>query len=178
MSKHTQEFKLEVVRNYLLGAQGQKTLAHRYEIHPSDVMKWVERYRLHGDAGLVSRYTAYSSDFKLEVLNYMQSKHMSLHQVSAHFNIPSVSTVLKWQKLYTEGGVQALHSRPRGRPKVTPAMAKPFVPSDKPANELTPKQLQRELEYLRAENAYLKKLRALVQEKRQAQEQERKPSQS
>jgi transposase len=57
-------------------------------------------------------------------------------------------------------------------------MAKPFAPSDKPANELTPKQLQRELEYLRAENAYLKKLRALVQEKRQAQEQERKPSQS
>ncbi len=103
MSKYTQEFKLEVVRNYLLGAQGHKTFAHRYEIHPSDVMKWVERYRLHGDAGLVSRYTAYSTDFKLEVLNYMQSKHMSLHEVSAHFNIPSVSTVLKWQKLYTHG---------------------------------------------------------------------------
>lgn len=98
MSKYTQEFKLEIVRNYLSREQGQKTLAHRYEIHPSDVMKWVERYRLHGDAGLVSRYTAYSSDFKLEVLNYMQSKHMSLHEVSAHFNIPSVSTVLKWQK--------------------------------------------------------------------------------
>jgi transposase len=178
MSKYTQEFKLEVVRNYLSGAQGQRTLAHRYEIDHSDVRKWVKRYTLHGDAGLVSRYSAYSLNFKLDVLNYMQSKHMSSHEVSAHFNIPSVSTVLKWQKLYTEGGVQALDSRPRGRPKVRPAMAKPFVPSDKPASELTPKQMQRELEYLRAENAYLKKLRALVQEKTQAHAQERKPSQN
>ena len=178
MSKYTKDFKLEVVRHYLSGSESLVTTANRFEIDHATVAKWVSRFKHHGISSLDKWYSHYSPEFKLEVLRHMRLKAWSLKQAIAYFNIPEAGTLRKWQKLYTEGGVQALHSRPRGRPKVTPAMAKPFVPSDKPANELTPKQLQRELEYLRAENAYLKKLRALVQEKRQAQEQERKPSQS
>ena len=40
--------------------------------------------------------------------------------------------------------------------------------TDKPDNEKTPAELKRELQYLRAENAYLKKLDALLREKEQA----------
>jgi transposase-like protein len=178
MSKYTKDFKLEVVRHYLSGFESLATTANRFEIDHATVAKWVSRFNHHGISSLDKRYSHYSPEFKLEVLRHMRLKAWSLKQAIAYFNIPEAGTLRKWQKLYTEGGVQALHSRPRGRPKVTPAMAKPFVPSDKPANELTPKQLQRELEYLRAENAYLKKLRALVQEQKQAQAQERKPSQS
>jgi len=178
MSKYTKDFKLEVVRHYLAGSESLRKTANRFEIDHATVVKWVSRFNHNGTSSLDKRYTQYTPEFKLEVLRHMSSKAWSLKQAIAYFNIPEAGTLRKWQKLYTEGGVQALHSRPRGRPKVKPVMAKPFVPSDKPANELTPKQLQRELEYLRAENAYLKKLKALVQEKKQAQAQERKPSQS
>ena len=46
-------------------------------------------------------------------------------------------------------------------------MSKPFI-TDKPDDEKTPKELKRELEYLRAENAYLKKLDALLKAEEQA----------
>lgn len=41
---------------------------------------------------------------------------------------------------------------------------KKFIPGAKPLNEMTPTELLRELEYLRAENAYLKKLKTLREE--------------
>ena len=40
--------------------------------------------------------------------------------------------------------------------------------TDKPDNEKTPTELKRELQYLRAENAYLKKLDARLREREQA----------
>jgi len=40
--------------------------------------------------------------------------------------------------------------------------------TDKPDNEKTPAELKRELQYLRAENAYLKKLDALLRAEEQA----------
>jgi transposase len=45
---------------------------------------------------------------------------------------------------------------------------KPFKPPTKPLSELTQAELARYVEYLQAENAYLKKLEALVQSKKQA----------
>ena len=42
---------------------------------------------------------------------------------------------------------------------------KPFKPPTKPLSELTQAELARYVEYLQAENAYLKKLEALAQSK-------------
>ena len=44
-------------------------------------------------------------------------------------------------------------------------MKPPYI-SDKPDDEKTPAELKRENEYLRAENAYLKKLDALFKQKK------------
>lgn len=42
---------------------------------------------------------------------------------------------------------------------------KSYIPSNKPVSEMSPEELMRELEYRRAETAYLKKLEALAQAK-------------
>ena len=74
-----------------------------------------------------------------------------------------------WERRYNQGGINALANR-RGHL----VMKKPKNSTDpqianKPWAELTPKELLREIEYLQAENAYLKKLDALIQEKKLAQ---------
>jgi transposase len=69
-----------------------------------------------------------------------------------------------WQRLYAQGGLAALGRKPRERLP----MMKPFKPPTKPLSELTQAELARYVEYLQAENAYLKKLEALVQSKKQA----------
>jgi len=51
-----------------------------------------------------------------------------------------------------------------------PTKAQQFKPTNKPVSAMSIKELARELEYRRAEVAYLKKLEALIQEQKLAQE--------
>jgi transposase len=99
----------------------------------------------------------------------MWREDLSYRQVSALFDLRGGhSVVTMWERLYHEGGLDALKSKSRGRPKTMPA-PKPPKPLPPPAEEAsTLEQLRKENEYLRAEVAYLKKLRALRQEKERA----------
>jgi len=66
----------------------------------------------------------------------------------------------KWYKIYQEFGIDGLKLDRRGRHY---KMAK----KSKTSNETkTKEELEKELEYLRAENEYLKKLNALVQKRK------------
>jgi transposase len=61
----------------------------------------------------------------------------------------------------------ALSPRPRGRPKMPPDKKTP-PPSTEGAKRTREEELQAENDQLRMENAYLKKLRALIQAQQKA----------
>lgn len=98
----------------------------------------------------------------------MDEKQWSVRQTCAFFNIQSFTTLLTWRRLYNEGGAVALIHQSRGRPVSGSRPKKPLASEAKPLASLTPEEMQEELEYLRAENAYLKKREALIQAKRSA----------
>jgi len=107
------------------------------------------------------------------VLQQMQSEELSATQATALFNIRGGATVVTtWQRLYHEGGLPALQPKQRGRPKMAPA--KPTSCTAAPTDSRSLEDLRKENEYLRAEVAYLKKLRALLQAKEQAAPKKRK----
>ena len=169
MSKYSTQFKLKVIRHYQAGTEGYHASAHRFGLDAAAVRKWVAAYQQHGKAGIAPGYRRYDQAFKLAVLRAIQSQAMSVRGACAHFNIPTASTVLTWQRLYNDGGASALIERPRGRPRSMPtAKPKPTPPVTKPVAAMTPEEMQRELRYLRAENAYLKKLDALIQNRKSA----------
>ena len=163
MSKYSTQFKLKVVKEFLKSG-GLKRVAHLFKISHSQVRNWVLAYRLHGNAGLNPKPVHHTASFKVQVLQYIDLHQVSLHYASAHFNIPSPSTVWMWQKLYNEGGIAALQARPKGRVPL-PKPFKPFVPTNKPVTQMTQEELIQELEYRRVETDYLKKLEALAQQK-------------
>jgi transposase-like protein len=68
MRKYETEFKLEVVQSFLAGEGGAKLLAWRRSIPEEKVRLWVSHYRLHGIDGLRPKRSAYSAQFKLQVL--------------------------------------------------------------------------------------------------------------
>ncbi|MCM0918476.1 IS3 family transposase, partial [Klebsiella pneumoniae] len=71
--------------------------------------------------------------------------------------------VRRWLDVYNDAGAEGLLNIQCGRPgKMTKPKNIPPL-TDKELEKLSPEELRAELRYLRAENAYLKKLKALVQ---------------
>ncbi|TWT27587.1 IS3 family transposase [Planomicrobium sp. CPCC 101110] len=159
MAKFTVEDKIRAARAYLAGQESKEELAKRYGVNARGLQQWVELYRHHGEDGLRKRYTNYTAEFKLDVLNFMKDTGASSLEAAAVFNIPSRTTVGKWKKAMDQSGTEALIPMKKGRP---PMKNKP----KKPTNPVMPKEsLQEEVERLRMENAYFKKVECLSEGK-------------
>ena len=107
----------------------------------------------------------YTGDFKQEVVETMQREKLSHKEVARLYGITAHDRVASWERIYLEEGPAGLYieRRVRGSKGSPPKKLKPEVEE----------YLLAEVQRLRAENAYLKKLNALVAE-RVRQERKRK----
>ena len=163
MSKYSNEFKLEVVKYCIEEHHGVKDAAKHFLIPAfSTVQKWVNRYNEHGVKCLVKNLkSSYSGEFKQNVVEYMHNNHLSATQTAIHFNLGSVNQATRWERIYYEEGPQALYEERRGRKRKNMSSK----PRKKKLSNKTEKDLIEEVQQLRMENEYLKKLNALVQER-------------
>lgn len=162
MTKYDERFKLSVVQQYLDGRSGYKSLALRHGLPYSMVRRWIGRFRAYGTEAFKKKYSHYSAEFKLSVLRHMWENELSYGQTAVQFDIRNSGIVGVWERSFHSGGLDALKPRPRGR---STAMAVPTAKPDTPSDDdkRSKEELLAELDYLRMENAYLKKLQALVQ---------------
>ena len=138
-------------------------VARRLGTDHKHVRRWVALYEQHGAKGISSiKRASYSGDFKLSVIRYMRENHLSLFETAIKFGIPNDSVVLAWDRLYESEGASALYRDNRGKMK-KPRKYKQSTGAK--SVKSTKDNLLEELEYLRAENAYLKKLRVLVEQR-------------
>jgi transposase len=114
----------------------------------------VSYYRLHGIDGLRPKRSAYSVQFKLQVLSHQDRELLSSRQVAAIYDIRNPNQLVVWRRSLDEGGVEALGSRKQGRPNMKPELTCP-APSNMVATD-SAQALCEENERLRAEVAYLK----------------------
>ena len=175
MSKYTSEFKLEVVKYYLTENCGYRAAANHFNITTCSLVKeWIRKYNTHGSKGLMKNNIKYDGNFKINVVEYMHTNHLSLLETIVHFNIGCVTRVGKWERIYYEEGPQALFKEQRGRKNIMNSK-----PNKKKLSKETEKDLIEEIQQSRMENAYLKKLQALVQERVKRENQKKhKPSQN
>ena len=171
--KYNYEFKLRCVEEVLKKHRSVITTANENGIGVSNLKIWISCYRKFGNKGLLPRQrnTNYSTDFKLQVLETIQKKSLSLGEACLTFNIPAKSTILCWQRRYVVEGLTGI-KQPMGRPASMNFKRKKRK-SDKTLTR--EEELLRELEYLRAENELLKKFNALVQAERANQNKRLKP---
>ena len=162
MAKYTSEEKLQAVLRYLKGNESSVKIAESIGTDHTAILKWVKLYEYHGEEAFIKRYTNYSAQFKLDVLNYMIEHGTSLRETAAIFNIPTPSTLNSWQKQFETKGFDALQSKKKGRPSMKKDSNKQLKQAPV---EGSPEALQAEIDRLRMENEYLKKLNALVQAK-------------
>ncbi len=166
MKKYQTEFKLKVVKSFLSGEGGAKLLARQWSVPEEKIRTWVSHYQLHGIDGLRPKRSAYSAQFKLQVLSHQDRKQLSSRQVAAVYDIRNPNQVVVWRRNLDEGGVEALGNRRQQRTNMMPERRSPEPPSTVITESA--QALREENERLRAEVAYLKKLQALIRLKRSA----------
>lgn len=171
MNRYEVCFKLQVAKEACKTATLVKAVARRHGLEFSTVRRWAATYRLHGRQGFDRKPWSYDLQFKLDVLEKMGQLGMSAREATTYFQIGDAGAVGRWQRLYARGGAQALAPPPPPPPR---PMKK--TRSSKPAEDMSRDELLKEVAYLRAETAYLKKLDALIREEQAAQQQKRKPS--
>ena len=161
MSKYNRELKLTIAKQCLHGAASRR-LSSEYSISSRQIRYWAQVYSIHGTNSFLPTLHSSSAEKKLQALNLMWTRGWSLTHTSAVLNLSSPGTLSSWLKKYNEAGLEGLESRPIGRP----LMKSLSKATPKPDDEMTLEELREELAYLRAENAVLKKLEELKQQKR------------
>ena len=107
--------------------------------------------------------------FRLDIIQLVIEQDVGIREVAKLHHIPH-SSVINWLKAFRErglDGVKSPYKKPQPPKIVKPKMKKKELEVPEPT-DLSPqafKKLQRELAYLRAENAYLKKLEELDRQK-------------
>lgn len=167
MTKYSHEFRLSSVRKVLDGNSISGT-AKELAIPKTVLQTWVNHYYEGGTEQLLHKNRKYSAEFKKEVIEYKWEHGLSLSQTIALFKIPNSAIFSAWEKKYLGEGFSGLLSKKKGRPGKMPKKKE-----IKPPDLTREQELEAEIAQLKMENAYLKKLNALVQA-RKKQEQVKK----
>lgn len=95
MAKFSPEEKLEAVNRALKGNESYLSIAKSIGTDNKSIHIWVKQYEQNGADAFIKRYTNYSAQFKLDVLNYMIEYGTSLNETAAIFGIAAPSSILQ-----------------------------------------------------------------------------------
>ena len=171
MFRHPFELKLEIVKFVLEGKHSYSQASQHYKIHQEQIRVWCNLYRNCGEDGLKpQKIRKYDGNFKVDVVEYMYANHLSLEKTRMHFKLPSSTIIALWKQMYNEKGREyLLNNRSIAidgmQVKRNKRMRKSSTPNTSDLTDKSKEELLKEIEDLRMENDYLKKLDALVQKR-------------
>ena len=134
------------------------------------IVRWSRVYELYGENGLEHRSRHWTYEDKANAVQRVLDGE-SYHEVAHSLGMSNITQITTWHRKYLKLGWDSLKLDGRGG-KIKMGN-KPIKPSKSKSQADEIVELRKRLEYLEAENAYLKKLAALVQQ-RKAQEQKKK----
>lgn len=166
--KLTEEDRRKIIKSVEEGIT-RKKLAEDYHIGVKHIENLVKKYKLHGEAAIVSRPRRnYPEEYKQEIVNqYLNGVSKQKLSITHNHNL-RYSVVERWVKKYKDEGYNGLQEKRKGGPIAMEEESdkeKIIAEAERTAEKAKIKMLERRNKELEAEVAYLKKLNALVQER-------------
>ena len=150
--------KLDVIKDYRSG-YGCTRISRNRKFAECLIKRWIRVYQVHGIKGLDKQpRITISAEIKQQAVREIFDKCLSLETVALKYHV-SISAIYSWHQRVKEHGYASFLTIKQGRPNII--MGRPK--KKQPETEL--EKLQEELRYLRDENALLKKLKALEEER-------------
>ena len=162
MSKLTRKDKIEIYERWKKG-ETISSLIKSFGIRESNIRYLISLIKKHGyDILRKDKNRTYSKDFKLQIINRILIRNEPINYVALDIGLLSAGILYNWLSKFKENGYNVIEKKKGRKPK---SMTKPKKNNKIFSEKEKLKQLEDEILYLKAENEYLKKLRALVQER-------------
>lgn len=163
---YSAQLKLQAVKDYLKGQLSQYQIIDKYKISSTrQLFNWIKKYNGHsslkayrGEAKAMTKGRSTTWQERIEIVQYCLMNQHDYQKTAEQFKV-SYQQVYQWVKKFEDGGQDALKDG-RGRKKA------PEELTDADQQKLKMKQMEYEIERLRAENAFLKKLEELERRRR------------
>ena len=167
MSKLTREQKLDIYKKQKDG-KSIALLSKEYSVNMSVIQYLIRVIDKHGEGILRNdKNNFYSLVLKEEIINKVLVNNQSVKSTAIEYGLLSYGMLSNWIKSYKDNGY-VIVERTRGR---SPTMK--TNQSKKEYSEMTLEEKnefnEKRIQYLQAENEYLKKLRAVVQARKNQQ---------
>lgn len=171
MSKFTSADKIEMIREYHEKRMSLNVISEKHEISKSYLRQILRQYENEGSdvirrGKLGKKLSRYSGQFRLDVVKERMQTGASYRAMAHKYHI-NHAVIMRWERIYLEEGEEELLKERRGRQtkEENPSKGRPRKYSKKVEQDLLD-----EVQQLRMENEYLKKLNALIRDGRKSQQ--------
>ncbi len=161
--KHGHEERVMAIKKVLEEGWSIRAAARLINANHRQVSFWLSTYEKYGNLRPMRKHGSYSADFKRKVVSGIVRNSLTLQQAALKYGLPCASAVRTWRERYYKYGDAGYIVKMSSVRK--PDMSEKKKDRNKTGNVAELTSLRKEVEYLRAENAYLKKLQALVMER-------------
>jgi len=166
LQSYSAELKLQAVKDYLEGGLSQYQIIDKYKIASTkQLLNWINKYNGHSSLnaykrGVKAMTKGRSTTWleRIEIFQYCLTNQHDYQKTAGQFKV-SYQQVYQWVKKFEDSGQDALKDG-RGRKKA------PEELTESDQQKLKMKKMEYEIERLRAENAFLKKLEELERRRR------------
>ena len=164
MTKYNFLFKQQVIEFYLQNGKNRSLTRKHFQLADRTLERWIKQFNHNGINGLavLGKKRNYSPEFKLNVVQAVKNGQFSAESACLYFGIANSATVSQWLQAFEKQGINGLIPKPKGRPTM-----KPKYPKMPPKPKTEEERLKYRILELEAENAILKKLQELNQQKMQ-----------
>ena len=166
MKKFTLEDRISIYNDFHNG-ESYQGLSRKYEMNFSNLrymIKFIDKYGW----DTYNTPNNYSDDLKIFLVQRVLNKEDTLFNIALEGGLKSRTILQKWIRQYNQNGYNIVR-RKRG-----PSMPKKTINSKtNPSLEEENRKLKEENEYLKAQLEYSKKLRAVVQSRKNRQQQKK-----